>query len=349
MCKEQKLFYHDPLYHYCSLQTFYSIIKNKSIWLSDLSKTNDSMELVWMKECVEKPLLAIVNSKSDSYSDEWNGWRVTKELLEHAGEDMRCWGFCLSEKGDDLGQWRGYGDDGAGVSIGFKYDKLNELLKPQLDQSAVKVSSEDSEEDLGVELNFGKVQYKTREEITEPISQEAKKRIDDDVISSIEDNVNSNRIKGRPPVKFTGEQIEILARESLSKWFMGKEYFCKMKAFEEEDEWRIVFSLPVEKISPEVLKEKISKKEFFDEKSQYFKDFKCFSDKFYPENYEYIVKDNMLVSHLEIKLKDLKDLIHSITIGPKSKVTEEDIKLFLKLNDVYSDSIVIGKSGASYR
>ena len=130
---------------------------------------------------------------------------------------------------------------------------------------------------------------------------------------------------------------------------MGKEYFCKMKAFEEEDEWRIVFSLPVEKISPEVLKEKISKKEFFDEKSQYFKDFKCFSDKFYPENYEYIVKDNMLVSHLEIKLKDLKDLIHSITIGPKSKVTEEDIKLFLKLNDVYSDSIVIGKSGASYR
>ena len=57
----------------------------------------------------------------------------------------------------------------------------------------------------------------------------------------------------------------------------------------------------------------------------------------------------MLVSHLEIKLKDLKDLIHSITIGPKSKVTEEDIKLFLKLNDVYSDSIVIGKSEASYR
>ena len=33
------------LYHYCGLDKFYNIIKNNSIWLSDLTDTNDSKEL----------------------------------------------------------------------------------------------------------------------------------------------------------------------------------------------------------------------------------------------------------------------------------------------------------------
>lgn len=31
----------DIIYHYCSLETFVQIIKNKTIRLSDLNKTND--------------------------------------------------------------------------------------------------------------------------------------------------------------------------------------------------------------------------------------------------------------------------------------------------------------------
>ena len=330
----------DVLYHYCSLQTFYSIIKNKSIWLSDLSKTNDSMELIWLRECVEKPLLEIVNSKSDSHSDEWNGWRVTKELLEHAGEDMRCWGFCLSEKEDDLGQWRGYGDDGAGISIGFKYNKLSEFLQPQFNQSIVGDSSKDSEKNLESELNFGEVQYKTREEITEIISQQAKNIVDDEIASSIEEGVNSIRIAGRPPVKFTGEQIEIIVKESLSKWFMGKEYFYKMGAFKDEAEWRIVFSLPVEKIPPKGLCNEIF---------QNSDDFK-WPCEFQFKSYEYSVRDNDFVSHIEINLeKSLSDIIESITIGPKSKATKEDVRSFLKANGVDLDPQKIDKSKASYR
>ena len=37
----------DVLYHYCSLDTFCNIMKNQSIWLSDVTKSNDSKELVW--------------------------------------------------------------------------------------------------------------------------------------------------------------------------------------------------------------------------------------------------------------------------------------------------------------
>ena len=35
------------IYHYCSLDTFAQIIKNKTIRLSDLNKTNDYMEKKW--------------------------------------------------------------------------------------------------------------------------------------------------------------------------------------------------------------------------------------------------------------------------------------------------------------
>ena len=40
----------DILYHYCSVPTFFNIMKNHSIWLSDISKSNDSQELNWATE-----------------------------------------------------------------------------------------------------------------------------------------------------------------------------------------------------------------------------------------------------------------------------------------------------------
>lgn len=38
------------IYHYCSLETFSQIVKNKTIRLSDLNKTNDYMEKKWGKD-----------------------------------------------------------------------------------------------------------------------------------------------------------------------------------------------------------------------------------------------------------------------------------------------------------
>ncbi len=112
------------VYHYCSLPTFLKIFKTKTIWLSDISKSNDSMELKW-------------------YFDQYRNW-----LLEHGSADDKinllkarngksifspesftfymaqtpiypAWAFCLSEEGDSLSQWRAYSDNGYGISIGF--------------------------------------------------------------------------------------------------------------------------------------------------------------------------------------------------------------------------------------
>lgn len=38
------------LHHYCSSAVFLSIVRNKEIWLTDLSLSNDRAEGVWMLE-----------------------------------------------------------------------------------------------------------------------------------------------------------------------------------------------------------------------------------------------------------------------------------------------------------
>ena len=105
------------LYHYCSNATLCSIIQNKSIWLSSLSMSNDSMEGRWMRGIFQKAC------------------RNADIKVRHVPEIMRSFdnlvamsdflGFCLSEQGDVLSQWRGYADDAAGVSIGFSFPYLN--------------------------------------------------------------------------------------------------------------------------------------------------------------------------------------------------------------------------------
>lgn len=36
------------LYHYCSVETFFNIIKNSCLWLSDIEKSNDYQECIQM-------------------------------------------------------------------------------------------------------------------------------------------------------------------------------------------------------------------------------------------------------------------------------------------------------------
>lgn len=42
------------LYHYCSVETFFNIIKNSCLWLSDIEKSNDYQECMVCREYVNK-------------------------------------------------------------------------------------------------------------------------------------------------------------------------------------------------------------------------------------------------------------------------------------------------------
>ncbi|MGO4449137.1 DUF2971 domain-containing protein [Phyllobacterium sp. TAF24] len=111
------------IYHYCSNATFHSIISNSTLRLSSLTQSNDSQEGIWALKVLKAACVERSRSKADQRFALWD----VNEAMQHVesiynGADGL--GFCLSSDGDMLSQWRGYADDGHGVSIGFDVEKL---------------------------------------------------------------------------------------------------------------------------------------------------------------------------------------------------------------------------------
>ena len=102
------------LYHYCSLETFEKIIKNHTIRFSDITKSNDSDELIFICKLYWK----FLNKKVK--------FNPLKFFIKESSQDLIHYAFCLSEKGDDLSQWRGYAPNG-GVAIGFDTSFLKKM------------------------------------------------------------------------------------------------------------------------------------------------------------------------------------------------------------------------------
>ena len=70
-------------------------------------------------------------------------------------------------------------------------------------------------------------------------------------------------------------------------------------------------------------------------------------------NYTSTPRNNTLVSHIEVAMTDMKSAIKPITIGPKSNLSELDVKLFLissgLLESAEDTSIKVTRSSSSYR
>lgn len=109
----------DTLYHYCSSDSFEKIVSNKTIRLSSLLLSNDYKEGNAVIELIEVLL------GSSEYSEEDK--KVISEWLCFFRDHFHGIGFCLSEHGDLLSQWRGYANDGAGFSIGFSKEILKNI------------------------------------------------------------------------------------------------------------------------------------------------------------------------------------------------------------------------------
>ena len=120
----------DDLHYYCSNETFLSIVKHRELWLTALSLSNDRMEGKW---ALERYL--------DCFRGEKYGKRrAVRALLDIFLKNREALGVCFSEKDDLLSQWRGYADDGSGVSISFKKDALEEAMDALNSRGRLKLS-----------------------------------------------------------------------------------------------------------------------------------------------------------------------------------------------------------------
>lgn len=107
----------ETIYHYCLLDTFIQIIKNKTLRLSDLNKTNDYMEKKWGIDflyyvlCEELQNKGIQMNLRETYW--YNGNAHTH--LEQLENDIKLYLnhqtliTCFSKEKDMLSQWRAYG------------------------------------------------------------------------------------------------------------------------------------------------------------------------------------------------------------------------------------------------
>ena len=117
------------LYHYCSNQTLYHILKSHSLRMSDISKSNDYKELnlffpgifkSMKRKYREEPFPFTYKNKEDTEAIEHlitESCYLWKDKFESG--DFLNFVACFSEREDSLNQWRSYADNGKGCCAGF--------------------------------------------------------------------------------------------------------------------------------------------------------------------------------------------------------------------------------------
>lgn len=111
------------LYHYCSFETFNNIIRNHTLRFSDVTKSNDSEEILFVINCYYNYLTQKHKDCSDKLFIHMFKYEIDKII-----KSKKFYTFCMSSKKDLLSQWRGYAPNG-GFAIGFNFDKLTNYIK----------------------------------------------------------------------------------------------------------------------------------------------------------------------------------------------------------------------------
>ncbi|MCV9973039.1 hypothetical protein [Burkholderia pseudomallei] len=70
------------VYHYCGAESFFSIVRNGRLWVSDARKTNDRRELEWFKDLALKHIAKSAATGDKMLSDLHLALKVRFELLE---------------------------------------------------------------------------------------------------------------------------------------------------------------------------------------------------------------------------------------------------------------------------
>lgn len=119
------------IYYYCSAETFQNIVKNKKLWLSDVTKSNDSGEISLfidvLKEKSKEAFSKLDHGVEDYNFNEIEYYNIFCSELRKALTGRKCLTMCFSSLADDLSQWRAYGDDGRGFCIGFADNEMRKI------------------------------------------------------------------------------------------------------------------------------------------------------------------------------------------------------------------------------
>lgn len=111
------------LYHYCSIESLLSIVKNEKIWFSDLSNSNDYLEDKLVFDMFNSYL---INSSNDDFQKKVNELDFN-ELIK-ARNKTAIYGLCFTSAEDYILHWMAYGKENS-VCIEFELNELNNYFK----------------------------------------------------------------------------------------------------------------------------------------------------------------------------------------------------------------------------
>lgn len=111
------------LYHYTSLSSFMAIVKSKSLYATDIFYLNDLLEYRHARKLIANRIQERSSNPAETCDKAALKWYF--ELLSEDRTEP-IYVASLSEKADDLSQWRGYVPSGQGVCIGFDSQALRE-------------------------------------------------------------------------------------------------------------------------------------------------------------------------------------------------------------------------------
>lgn len=105
--------YGNRLYHYTSIATLHSILKNKQFWLGNTATMNDSKEVKHFIELLRNELRDNISADKLDQCNEFFAKVFARIEKEYP------YAMCFSKLEDDAAQWERYADGAKGVCIVF--------------------------------------------------------------------------------------------------------------------------------------------------------------------------------------------------------------------------------------
>lgn len=303
----------DCLYHYCSNDKCFSILKSRSLRLSDIQKSNDYRELNLFFPRLIYEVEDIYKNKPfpfryNDYIDEQAFFEMTKSSYYYWREQFSSGKFsnyvvCFSEYADSLSQWRGYADNGKGCCLGFSKKVLTDYCNKNNDV-----------------LRLEKVEYLSDRQITNRIHIAAIACVDAirDMRGWIVDNMTYD--DNDPD---TDKLLHYNFDGFIENVFIDSLQF-KSKAFSEEKEWRIFLRKPAYK-NPKWIcsnNDDLLGPRGFSETVQFLRN-----------RVEFQVTENDLIPYCPIMFDEFSENpVAELWTGPKNNIRESDIRLYLQQN-----------------
>lgn len=317
------------LYHYCSNQKCFNILKSKQLRMSDIRKSNDFSELELLFPSIFEVLLLKYKEKPFNFSyKKLENEEAIKALLNESlywfnkrfeTGDFSSFVVCFSKNSDCLSQWRGYAEDGKGCCLAITEDLLKQYC---LESNGV--------------LRYEEVTYLVEEGVQKLICDYAKdiiktlKTLRRWIVKEMTHNDLDPDTDGLIAFNFNG-MLENVFIDSLK---------YKSFSFNEENEVRIYLSNHAYKESKWIMDEEKSK----------FLGPKGFVDtlKFLENNIDFNITNDDIIPFCNLKLCNFKEnIIKQIWFGPKNRIREKDMELYLMQNQY--EGIEIKFSQIAYR